>query len=61
MRFIIDWAFSLFRKPDYEVAFIAFPEKTEKPKRQVKKATTRKPAVKKTVAKKATKVVKKAK
>jgi hypothetical protein len=38
-----------------------FPVEQEKPKKQGKKVTTRKPAVKKPVAKKATKVAKKAK
>jgi hypothetical protein len=61
MRFILNWVFGLFKKPDSEIVFASFPVKTEKKKPQLKKATTRKPAVKKPVAKKATKVVKKAK
>lgn len=61
MKFVIDWAFSLFKKPQVEITFEPeaqswpFPVSKEKRKPQVKKATTRttkKPAAKKTVAKK---------
>jgi hypothetical protein len=67
MNFAISWILGLFKKPEVEITFdkadikawpFPVPEKKKRP--QVKKATTRKPAVKKTVAKKATKVVKKA-
>jgi len=67
MNFAISWVLGLFKKPEVEVTFnkanikawpFPAPEKNKRP--QVKKATTRKPAVKKTVVKKATKVVKKA-
>jgi len=75
MRFLITWILGLFQKPKEEITFDKaeikpveawpFPVVSEdfepRPKKQVKKATTRKPAVKKTVAKKTTKVVKKAK
>jgi hypothetical protein len=64
MKFVIDWAFSLFKKPQVEITFEPeaqawpFPVSKEKRKPQVKKATTRKakPAVKA-----AKKTVKKAK
>jgi len=65
MKFVIDWAFSLFRKPEVEITFEPeaqawpFPVPAEKKKPKVAKATTRKakepvkkPAAKKTVAKK---------
>jgi hypothetical protein len=69
MKFIIDWAFGLFRKPELEITIEKydvqdewpFPVKTEKRKPQVKKATTRtakKPVAKKAVAKKNTKKAK---
>ena len=75
MHFAISWVLNLFKKPEVEITFAKaeikpaeawpFPAVSEdfepRPKKQVKKATTRKPAVKKTVAKKTTKVVKKAK
>jgi hypothetical protein len=67
MNFAISWVLGLFKKPQVEVTFnpkVAawpFPVPKEKRKPNLKKATTRKPAVKKPVAKKATKVVKKAK
>jgi hypothetical protein len=44
-----------------EFRMFPFPVEQEKPKKQGKKTTTRKPAVKKPVAKKATTVAKKAK
>jgi hypothetical protein len=44
-----------------EFRMFPFPVEQEKPKKQGKKATTRKPAVKKPVDKKATTVAKKAK
>ena len=65
MKFIVDWAFSLFKKPEVEITFEPeeaawpFPVSAEKRKPKVAKATTRKtkapvkkPAAKKTVAKK---------
>ena len=68
---LIDWILGLFSKPKEEVIFTdpelaawPFPVPPKKKRPQVKKATTRtskKPAAKKTVAKKATKVAKKAK
>jgi hypothetical protein len=68
MNFAISWILGLFKKPEVEVTFDKadikawpFPVPKEKRKPQVKKATTRKPAAKKTVAKKATKVSKKVK
>jgi hypothetical protein len=76
MNFAITWLFDklgYMPKIDLEIGKVKidtqtpefkmwpFPAEQEKPKKQVKKATTRKVAVKKTVAKKATKVVKKAK
>jgi hypothetical protein len=58
---ILLWALSKFETaPKVEEAPWPFPVPKEK-RPQVKKATTRKPAAKKTVAKKATKVAKKAK
>jgi hypothetical protein len=69
MNFAISWVLSLFKKPEVEITFDkaeikpaevwSFPVPEEKRRPQVKKATTRKPAVKKPVAKKATKVAKK--
>ena len=68
MKKLIKKVLNLFRKPEEEITFpkaeIAawpFPIPSEKKRPQVKKATTRKPAAKKSVAKKATKVAKKAK
>ena len=68
MKTLIKKVLNLFRKPEEEITFpkaeIAawpFPIPSEKKRPQVKKATTRKPAAKKSVAKKATKVAKKAK
>ena len=75
MNFAISWVLGLFKKPEVEVTFNKaqikawpFPVETETPKKRVKKtrqllakATTAKAAAKKTIAKKATKVVKKAK
>jgi len=71
LKTLIKKVLNLFRKPEEEITFpkaeIAawpFPIPSEKKRPQVKKATTRtskKPAAKKTVAKKATKVAKKAK
>lgn len=53
MNFAISWVLGLFKKPEVEVLIT--------PVASVKKAPTRKPTAKKVVAKKATKVVKKAK
>jgi len=68
LKTLIKKVLNLFRKPEEEITFpkaeIAawpFPIPSEKKRPQVKKATTRKPAAKKSVAKKATKVAKKAK
>jgi len=76
MNFAITWLFDkmgFMPKIDMEIGKVKidtqspefrmfpFPVEQEKPRPQVKKATTRKPMVKKTVAKKATKVAKKAK
>ena len=74
MNFAITWLFDkmgFMPKIDMEIGkvkidtqspeFKMWPFPVEKPRPQVKKATTRKPAVKKPVAKKATKVAKKAK
>jgi len=66
MNFAITWLLNIFKKPEVEVTFdkasiTAWPFPAPKSKPRVKKSTTRKPAAKKTVAKKATKVVKKAK
>jgi hypothetical protein len=64
MNFAISWVLSLFKKPQVEVTFdpeVAawpFPVPEEKRKPTVKKATTRKPAVKK-IVKKTEKIVKK--
>ena len=73
MNFAITWLFDklgYMPKIDMEIGkvkidtqspeFKMWPFPVEKPRPQVKKATTRKPAVKKPVAKKATKVAKKA-
>jgi hypothetical protein len=67
MNFAISWVLGLFKKPEVEVTFDKaqikawpFPAPEKKKRPQVKKATTRKPAAKKLVAKKTTKVVKKA-
>jgi hypothetical protein len=70
MNFAITWLFDklgYMPKIDVEIGKVnlqtawPFPAESEKPKPQAKKTATRKPVVKKTVAKKATKVVKKAK
>ena len=68
LKTLIKKVLNLFRKPEEEVVFpkaeIAawpFPVEQKKKRPQVKKATTRKQVVKKPVAKKATKVAKKAK
>jgi hypothetical protein len=76
MNFAISWILGLFKKPQVEVTFDKaqikawpFPVESKKPKKQVKKtrplpskATVAKAAAKKSIAaKKATKVVKKAK
>jgi hypothetical protein len=71
MNFVITWLFDklgYMPKIDIQVGkvnletpeFKMWPFPEEKPKTQVKKATTRKPVAKKTVAKKTTKVAKKA-
>jgi hypothetical protein len=57
IKFIIAWALDLFKQPE----MVEPPAPVEEKKPAVKRATTRKPAAKKVVAKKATKVVKKAK
>ena len=66
LKTLIKKVLNLFRKPKEEIdpktiAEWPFPVASEKKRPQVKKATTRKQVVKKPVAKKATKVVKKAK
>jgi len=74
MNFAITWLFDklgYMPKIDLEIGkvkidtqspeFKMWPFPVEKPKKQVKKVSTRKPSVKKTVVKKAKKVVKKAK
>jgi hypothetical protein len=57
IKFAISWVLDLFKQPEV----VEIPAPIEKKKPTVKRATTRKPAAKKVVAKKATKVVKKAK
>ena len=65
MKFIIDWAFGLFKKPEVEITFTPektvwpFPVPAETKKPVLKKATTRKakPAAK-TPAKKTAKKAK---
>jgi len=68
LKKLIKKVLNLFRKPEEEVVFPKaelaawpFPVEQKKKRPQVKKATTRKQVVKKPVAKKATKVAKKAK
>jgi len=57
IKFAISWILDLFKQPE----MIAPPAPLEEKKPAAKRATTRKPAAKKVVAKKATKVAKKAK
>jgi hypothetical protein len=67
MNFAISWILGLFRKPEVEVTFDKaeikawpFPVETKKRKTQGKKPAVKKVATKKPIAKKTTKVVKKA-
>jgi hypothetical protein len=70
MNFAISWVLGLFRKPEVEVTFDKvqikpaetwpFPVETKKRKTQGKKPAVKKVATKKPIAKKTTKVVKKA-
>jgi len=63
MNFAISWVLNLFKKPEVEITFDKaeikpveawpFPAESKPAKKQVKKATTRKPAAKKIVKKKA--------